>query len=330
MLEFDEVSYKYDWQHNHLYVDMVLGNTCSYSCSYCPDSLHDGSVPWHSIDNLKKFTSRVLSHYSTNLNKQFYTFNFLGGEPSLYKHLIELCDHVKNESEKYNSTSMIEFLTNGYRKEKWWRQNIHLFDQVNISHHPEFARPEHSRNVADIVAENKKRTSLMVLMPPVLWNECLNQIEIILDSKYMFCMNPKVVLDKKSNIGNLYKYTPEQLEFLRQDIRDHGYETIDIFPTKQRCQHLKLKNLIVQPDIDANFILSHDKHHFKNWYCYAGVDIIHLDHEGNIRYGGACPVSTNSNITDNKYNLPIEPVRCPVKVCYCCDDIECRKSTYVK
>ena len=73
-----------------------------------------------------------------------------------------------------------------------------------------------------------------------------------------------------------------------------------------------------------------NKHHFKNWYCYAGIDIIHLDHEGDIRYGGACPVSTNSNITDNKYNLPIEPVRCPVKVCHCCDDIECRKSTYVK
>ena len=98
-----EIASKKVYKYNHLYVDMVLGNTCSYSCSYCPDSLHDGSVPWHSIDNLKKFTSRVLSHYSTNLNKQFYTFNFLGGEPSLYKHLIELCDHVKNESEKYNT-----------------------------------------------------------------------------------------------------------------------------------------------------------------------------------------------------------------------------------
>ena len=87
MLEFDEIQYKHDWQKQHIYVDIALGNICNFCCSYCDPKLHNGSFPWHSIDDLKRFINKLFLHYTKIHNKKYFTFNFLGGEPSLYKNL---------------------------------------------------------------------------------------------------------------------------------------------------------------------------------------------------------------------------------------------------
>ena len=47
---FDKITHNnnYRW----IYVDIDLGNFCTYACSYCPDEAHNGSVPWLEISTL--------------------------------------------------------------------------------------------------------------------------------------------------------------------------------------------------------------------------------------------------------------------------------------
>ena len=40
-----------DW----VVVNWNLGNTCNYSCSYCPPVLNNGSYGWNDFEIIKKF-----------------------------------------------------------------------------------------------------------------------------------------------------------------------------------------------------------------------------------------------------------------------------------
>ena len=38
-------------------VNWCLGNICNFSCSYCPDGLHNGSIKWPELETVKKFVT---------------------------------------------------------------------------------------------------------------------------------------------------------------------------------------------------------------------------------------------------------------------------------
>ena len=322
MLEFDEIQYKHDWQKQHIYVDIALGNTCSFSCSYCSPELHDGSFPWHSIDNLKKFIDKLFLHYTKIHNKKYFTFNFLGGEPSLYKNLTNLCEYIRNKKEKYNTTAGIEFLTNGYRKLKWWRKYIHLFDNIVISHHAEFADPYHTKELGDLIVENNKLAHALVIMMPDQWEKCIDHANIILTSKYNnFGVSPKILVPY---VVDSYNYTLKQLKIFNTVFREDNLKRPFLF---RRGSDLYNNNLKIQ-ELSPTIMIKDKINCFKNWHCYAGIDTIHVNHQGEIFSGGGCPIGRNSNLHDSDYNFPSNTVICPVDICSCSDDIETRKWKY--
>ena len=40
-------------------VDWTVGSTCNFSCSYCPEELHDGKTTWLDTKNLRKFLDKI-------------------------------------------------------------------------------------------------------------------------------------------------------------------------------------------------------------------------------------------------------------------------------
>ena len=108
-MQIDEIRYE---NNNHIYVDIALGNTCNFKCSYCPDKLHNGSDPWLDIVALKKFSSKLIDFYSSVHDKNIFMFNLLGGEPTLYKDIVPFCQQLKELGEQKNCLIQIEFLTN--------------------------------------------------------------------------------------------------------------------------------------------------------------------------------------------------------------------------
>jgi organic radical activating enzyme len=320
-MQIDEIRYE---NNNHIYVDIVLGNTCNFKCSYCPDSLHNGSDPWLNINALKKFSSKLIDFYSSVHDKNIFMFNLLGGEPTLYKDIVPFCQQLKELEEQKNCLIQIEFLTNGFRKLKWWEENIELFDKVKISHHPEFAKPEHSRDVADIVTEHNKYAAVQMLMNPEYWDKCMDHANIILDSKYDFTVVKKLVL--KDFWTEPYDYTPEQLKIFDGPFRGSiaEIENKKIFNRRPIYYFENEKIGRVRPPK----IIAEGLNKFKGWTCYAGIDILSVDFQGKIKLGGACKMEydgiTNKTIYDD-YDFPNSPQVCAIDICACSPDVETRK-----
>ena len=72
---------------NVVLVDWMLGNSCNFACSYCPSSLHDGSVRWQRRRRSRPSTTSSTRTMSTGLGRKVW-LQFTGGEPTLYPGLM--------------------------------------------------------------------------------------------------------------------------------------------------------------------------------------------------------------------------------------------------
>ena len=49
--DYNKIVYVDEKRNNALWIDWTLGNSCNFSCSYCPDNLHDGTANWVSLED---------------------------------------------------------------------------------------------------------------------------------------------------------------------------------------------------------------------------------------------------------------------------------------
>ena len=91
-----QIVYDDDISLQTVHIDIELGNLCNWACTYCPKKSHDGSIPWVDKNNLIKFLDQACTHYKS-LGKKYFDFNFLGGEPTLFKHFVEITNWIKQQ-----------------------------------------------------------------------------------------------------------------------------------------------------------------------------------------------------------------------------------------
>lgn len=316
---FDEIKpVNYDWT----YIDIDLGNICTYKCSYCPTDAHDGSVPWLDINALKQFIGKVFKHHTTVFQKELFVFNLLGGEPTLYPYIEELCAFIKEQGKKYSVITWIELLTNGYRKVSWWKDNIDLYDNAKISFHPEYADASHVRDVCDLLVENKKCALVQVLMYPDKWQECVSAIELMIKTrKKLWPLQPKTV---QIDFGpEPYFYTNEQKQWMKDNLYTYTSENDINYHNKMFLNGEKVGQVLVYS------IIAEKQHSFVNWECFAGIDLIRVKRQGDFKLGGVCrmeyPGFTDKTIYDDDYILPSRPTICKQTWCSCGADIKVQK-----
>ena len=75
-------------------VDWMLGNSCSYACSYCPKALHDGSIRWQKSDGILEFYQQLHRHYVFHRSRRVW-LQFTGGEPTMHPQIIRLLQEAK-------------------------------------------------------------------------------------------------------------------------------------------------------------------------------------------------------------------------------------------
>ena len=95
------ISYSDHKKENWFLVSWTLSNKCNYKCSYCSDILHNGSTghpDW-----------AVVSQFINNFKipEKEICFRISGGEPTYWKHFIELAKLIKSHGYTFS------FLTNG-------------------------------------------------------------------------------------------------------------------------------------------------------------------------------------------------------------------------
>lgn len=289
-------------------VNWCLGNTCNYSCSYCPSSLHDGSIKWPELEKIKQFITRVVEQ--THPRKVY--FELTGGEVTLYKYFTEICQHCTELGAK------VGLISNGSRTLRWWEENKQYFDHVCLSFHPEFAEPEHFIEVVKIL-HNEVRVHVNVMMAP---------------DKFDYCYS---VADRVKDLGNISMALQPLIHDFGEVVFDYNDFQKNVFDRQHELitKHIKFDKTfdyyrgamrLIYPDgtsevSSAHRFISFKTNDWSNWKCYAGVEQIIVDLGGNI-FRGWCRVGGKiGHIHDEDLLIPIDPVICNKTMCHCNFDI---------
>lgn len=312
---------KNNYPTNLLRIEYMLGNLCNHKCSYCFPGSNEGTYPWPDINLVKKNLSHLLDHYKKN-GKNRFQFYLIGGEPTLWKDLPELCFFLK---EKYDA--VINISTNGSRKLDWWQDNYKAFDTIEISVHHEFANVSHLMSVADLLYASKINVVSNVLMDPDYFDKCKNIIDQMKYSKKRWG-----IIAKSVHFDGQTRYTPDQREYLLSNIKRIPnlfwyWRTLKnpVFKVKVNVTNDKNKKIKVPND---GWFTLYNLNRFKGWECNLGVDHIEIFQDGKI--SGNCRqkiygITNYYNLYDTKFtdvfSPQIIPTTCQQSLCGCSSEI---------
>lgn len=295
-------------------VNWCLGNTCNFSCSYCPKALHDGSNRWHDKHMVKNFITKVRNHH---WDKNIY-FEFTGGEVTLYKDFTEICQYCTDLGIK------VGMISNGSRTIRWWTQNKGFFDHVCLSLHPEFTKEDHFTEVIRLLHVDT-RVHVNIMMSPERFDHCLEVAHRIKGIGNISMALQPLIQDFGSE---LYDYTEQQ-----RDVLARQYELLvkhirhdRAFPYYRGAMRKVFPDgrTTVQP---AHRFISDGSNDWSGWRCYAGVEQLIVEMDGTIRRGWCKVGGPVGHIESLSLDLPTSPVICDKTMCHCNYDIMSTKES---
>ena len=303
---------------DYLFIDWDLGNTCNFSCSYCASFVHDGSIPWVNIDKVDNLIEQIRDNYQS---KEFRLYNLLGGEPTAYPKLPQLIKKIKS----IDPDTIIRIHTNGSRTPRYWKENCQYMDEVLISCHPEFINVKTTCENINILIENNVAISVMVAMSINSWDKCLDIANKILEKTNVpISMKP---LQKILGFEDRMDYTAKQ----EQIITDWNYNIkpkniLKNFVSSQMKWRSSKTGKEIYVD-NVNQLIVDNTNHWRDWYCYIGLDSLFIRSTGDVKVGSDCnPDYIIGNYLDsNSIKWPTKPIKCNYDSCFCGADMTTRK-----
>jgi len=304
-----------------LRIEYMPGNLCNHKCHYCFPGSNEGNMPWPDVEIVKQNLGHLLKHYESQGKTKSDIF-FVGGEPTLWKGLEELCVYLKE-----NFDIIIEMSTNGTRKLNWWKEHAKNFDHVGISVHREFVNLSHIRDVCDVLYEEGVFVNADVLIDPDDFDGSVANVEWLKqNSKHSWPIIAKVV-----HFNGAHRYNDQQLAYFDESIK--RYPTQEWYDTTTKKS---LTQVEITKDDGTAFTVNSDSwltrnnlNYFKGWECNLGVDLIKIFPNGSIT--GNCQQTLftghnlyNQNFTET-FSPKIVPVICTKYICGCNEEIVCNK-----
>lgn len=301
---------------NIMVVNWCLTNICNYKCTYCPDSLHNGTRKGPSLDLVKNFFQKVKV---AQPDKKVF-FEFTGGEVTYYKQFPELIRYIKE------SGGYVGILSNGARKIDFWEKHHEFIDHICLSFHSEQGDPEHFFNVASYICQ-RITTHVNIMMKPENFDTCYELARrLARECQLSIAMQPLL----ENMDGALFDYTDYQKKILDEQILFWS-------PDPQFKMLPEHKPFIARGAMKGRYqdgnekvfstpeLISKDLNQWAGWECSIGVENLVVDLEGNI-IRGWCNVGGNiGNVTDADFQLPQKPITCNKKYCNCGQDIMASK-----
>jgi len=320
---------------NVLEIRWCPNNVCNFDCRYCFEHSHDGDFKSpKDLDLIIKNFNFFLKQYKEKLGKTKIHLKIAGGEPTLWKDLEKFIIGIKEENDVY-----LTLISNGSRTLRWWKEYGHLIDNVTLSYHIAEADLEHHIAVADTMFELGKKTTVLVLMDPLNWDQGIADIEHMKrTSKYKWFIQAAEVIEPEHITFNDIKivadtdrkYSAEQKEYMNKglkrlpgplwflkNIRLLASE-IRIFESKATLDDGTTLRARPQTYINKNW------NAFKGWSCDLGLEGVYIHWDGTI--AGSCQqkiygLDYSYNILDadfvEKFNPEFKPVICGTNNCFC-------------
>jgi organic radical activating enzyme len=293
-------------------VEINPGNICNYKCPYCIEKSNMGpDCKWLEWKYLKAFCEDIIER---NKDRDILFSLCNGGEPTMYPHIDDLLDLLKDHTILVGS--------NGSRSIGWWSKHLDKIDDLAIScHYTQINKDEFLKKIK-YISERKTISVIFPLYSTTFWDQYKYAEQIINECDNVF-ISFKTLVSKP--FEQEYEYEKGQKEyfiehpFFKSEKYDENKKTrIDISCIKTYSDGSEERD---RPQL----MIANNEHRFKGWKCWAGLDFLRLDYEGNIL---RCSFYQGENKITGKYEIPTEPVLCPRKTCGCVPAISIRKQKY--
>lgn len=309
-------------------------NICNFRCRYCfPGAFEGTDKPPTDLDLVVKNFVHLMNWYKDNLGKTKFHFKLLGGEPTLFKGIEFVLNELRSKFDLYTT-----IVSNGSRKLEWWQQNGHLFDNVVLSYHAAQADIDHHIAVADTLFALGKKVTVLVLMDPEIWYQCVRDVDYMKrNSKHCWFIQAKEIVDwdgkhpidytdkQKKYLSNELKRYPSFMWFIKN--RHLIFDgSIRLFESTATLEDGRTIRATSQTYINKGW------NRFKGWSCDIGYSSIFVGSSGLITAGcGETPwgLDYQFNILDKdfakKYSPRPKSSICSLDACTCQPDTHISK-----
>jgi sulfatase maturation enzyme AslB (radical SAM superfamily) len=291
-------------------VNWMLGNTCNYSCSYCPSYLHDGSHAWINIEQAIDFCKKLILHY----HSKKIVMEFTGGEVTMWKDFLTLCRFLHEENVR------ISVISNGSRTERWWKEALPYLDRVNLSFHPQSADSLHFISIVELLHQSV-HTHVNIMMLPSHFDSCHQLAQEISDTFSVSVSMQPLLYNLK---GQIYPYSTAQLDILNKTVLSPSVPSL-LQADHYRGEMVKAYTDGKRESYPCHHYISSFENNWRGWSCMAGMEQLVIAQDGNVYRGWCMNGGIIGNIADRQIRFPIHAVYCSSSSCSCNFDILCTK-----
>lgn len=286
------------WPHqDKIKVEWNLGKRCNYDCAYCPAEIHDNSSPHTDIEILKSTVDQLNALGNVRIS-------FTGGEPTVhpkFEELVNYCKHI--------GIGWVSVTTNGTRLPEWYINQ--KADHWVFSLH--FTEGDWHRVVNTIT-----KVKMLKHLTPIMVN-------VMAHHEHMDAAKSAVGILKKEQVP----YAVRRIRWTEGDrdlFDDMRYHPDDLQWIKDNTATVDA-NCVIDGDklFHANDIIKLHLNKYKDWKCYAGIESLMINWDGEV-HRATCRVGGSlGNIYTGTFLQPNDPVICDRNFCTCAADIPITK-----
>jgi organic radical activating enzyme len=304
---------------------------CNFSCNYCfPGSVLNKYRYPKNVNTVIKNFRILFDAYMKLHNKKKFKINIVGGgEPTLWPHLSEFCQGIKE-----THPVEIQLTSNGSRTLRWWEENSLYVDKVVLSCHYKDVDINNFIQVADYIFGRGTDIGALMLMDATAWDTCVELIEQMRSSKHPWIIQAKEVVDAPGY--DIRNYTAEQLSYFKQPFK-RVPDTNWIINNIHRFRVHESVSLYDDNSVELalpNYYIVNKLNQWKGWNCNVALENLVITYDGTVT--GSCqePVFSNSNLNmfaedfEEKFSeesLSLKTLICPRMNCSCQPDTHITK-----
>lgn len=287
-------------------VDWMLGNSCCFACSYCPSSLHDGSIRWQSEEAVLALFDRIRSHYVDLFGRKVW-IQFTGGEPTMHPAIVPLLEAAARHG------FAVSMISNGNRTLRFWQKIRPHLNAMILTYHDEFVEHDRFLEVARLLVEAMP-VHCNVTMHPDRFDAVYAKAEALAEAlpEATFSLKPL----REGFGANLYPYTPEQMKRLDR-ILTHPRRDLVTMP---RGVMRVTERDGSERNIRACTFILQGTNRWRGYSCQAGLESLRVKGSGEI-FRAVCGVGGMIGRIGGEVRLPATPVLCTREHCSCTADI---------
>jgi MoaA/NifB/PqqE/SkfB family radical SAM enzyme len=289
------------WPHqDSIKVEWNLGKRCNYDCSYCPSVIHDNTSEHTDINVLKSTVDKLAT-----LGKPI-RLSLTGGEPCVHPDIEELIQYIKSKD------MWLSITTNGTRVAKWYgAQNV---DQYVFSVHFEY---EYIKTIQTITAVRSMKHDTNIVVNIMAHHDKMTDVRqsVTMLEQQNVTYNVRRIRWTDNDHDNFddNKYQLNDLEWLMKQDSTVKPNTIIRFMDREEMYH-------------ANDVIKKHLNQYKDWTCYAGIESLMINWDGDV-HRATCRVGGSlGNIYNDTFTQPQEPTVCDRNYCTCAADIPLTKA----